>query len=176
MSDETKGVATAKAPAPSSAAYNAFVASADVRDIRLIKSEFSVSPEALEERHALRREHACDITQSHYDSDNKLLYAWVAASAACYWKRKRILSSKCQYLIVYTVNAEPDDAAVPVFIRRVARFAAYPYFRSHFAHLASQAGLEIPPLPVIKERRFFPPSLKQDESKKEGEVVGTGDA
>ena len=82
--------------------------------------------------------------------------AWISAEANCVKKRKKIISVKCRYLVVYEVDGAPDDLIIQAFSRRVARFAAYPYFRAHFAELVSQAGVYIPPLPIIKERKILP--------------------
>ena len=50
------------------------------------------------------------------------------------------------------------------FVNRVGNFAAYPYFRSHFAEITSQAGITIPPLPVMKEGKW-PISKEATEAK-----------
>jgi hypothetical protein len=145
----------AENPPIAPAVYNAFVATAQLREIRLIKSEFTLRPGGLEEQESWRYIHSCEINASDFDAESGLLMAFVSAEAYCLEKRKRVVSTKCRYLIIYTVDGEPEQAVVDAFSRRVARFAAYPYFRAHFAELMSQAGVAAPPLPIIKERRLL---------------------
>jgi len=142
------------------ALYNALVASAQLRDIRLVKSQFYLEPDGLGDPQNWQHTHSCEIETSHFDADKKLIWTWVTAEAACLYEKKRVVSAECRYLIVYKVDGEPEDLEVAAFAKRVARFAAYPYFRAHFAQLASQAGLELPPLPVIKEKRLLPKTEK----------------
>jgi len=155
---EAKAAPPAPTPAPAvePAAYNALVSSARLRDLRLVKSEFNLDPEGLEPDPTWKQVHSCELQQSHYDAENSLLVAWISAEANCLKKRKKILSVKCRYLVVYEVEGTPDDLIIQAFSKRVARFAAYPYFRAHFAELVSQAGVSIPPLPIIKERKVLP--------------------
>jgi hypothetical protein len=143
-------------PPVTPAAYNEFVARAVLREIRLIKSDFSLHPEALGDQKSWRHLQSCEIQESHYDASDNSLVMFVSAEAYCVNKRKRVISTKCRYMVAYSVDGKPDEAAVEAFARRVARFSAYPYFRAHFAQLMSQAGVEVPPLPIIKERRFIP--------------------
>jgi hypothetical protein len=152
----TKDAATTAAPL-TPAAYNAFVGAAILRDIRLIKSDFSLNEMALDVDLADGQMHqTCEIESAEYDTEVEMMAAWVVAEATCKKKSKKIAALRCQYLIMYDVQRNPEQGAVDAFARRVARFAAYPYFRAHFAEVCSQAGLRLPPLPVIKETRLIP--------------------
>jgi hypothetical protein len=146
----------APAAALEPAAYNALVNSARLRDLRLVKSEFNLDAEGLDPEPSWKQVHTCELQQSHYDAENGLLVAWIIAEANCLKKRKKIISVKCRYLVVFEVDGAPDELIIQAFSRRVARFAAYPYFRAHFAELVSQAGVFLPPLPIIKERKIMP--------------------
>jgi len=167
------------APSLSPAEYNKLVAAANLRDIRLVESSFAIAPDGLETRPELKLVHTCEIENAHADIADGLLVAIVAAAASAViagedrGSETELVSARCRYLIVYNIVGNPTEAAVDTFAKRVARFAAYPYFRAHFAELASQAGLMLPPLPVIKERRLIPevaqtptPSLPQQPQKK----------
>jgi len=172
MNTNAPTVPAQASPSVIPAEYNKLVATAQLREIRLVKSEFSLDAEALgAEQASWKHVHSCEIQQSHYDSDDDLLVAWVNAEASCIKKRKKIVSAKCRYLIIYHVDGKPDDAIVNAFAKRVARFAAYPYFRTHFAELASQAGLFLPPLPIIKERKILPSEERKQLTPTEGENV-----
>lgn len=135
------------------AAYNATVASAALRDIKLVQSEFFLDPEGLSDPSTWDLNRSCEIDNSYYDADNKFLIAWVDASATGTKDEKDVVSLKCRYVVFYKVDGQPDELVVTHFAKRVARFAVYPYFRAHFAGIAAQAGLHIPPLPIIREKR-----------------------
>ena len=136
-------------------AYNALVGSAELSAIRLIESDFALRLEGLGDEQSWRHAQSCEIQDARYDAENSLLTAFVSAVAHASLKRKHVISVKCRYVIYYRVEGELEEAAVVEFANRVARFTAYPYFRTHFAELMSQAGVYAPPLPIIKEKRFF---------------------
>lgn len=134
--------------------YSEAVESARLVSIRLIKSEFVVEPEALgRDRSSWKHGYDCKSTASSFDATRKLLTGLVVADASCKIGRKRIVWLKCRYLIAYSIDGAPTEEAATSFVRRVSVFAAYPYFRSHFSESCSQAGIALPPLPVLKEPR-----------------------
>lgn len=138
------------------AAYNALVAAARLRDIRLLKADFLLDPNGIENQEHWKLSQACEIQHAEYNAEAELLIAWIEAVATCKLKNKKAVSIRCRYIVVYDVQGHPESAAVNAFAARVARFAAYPYFRSHVAEVSSQAGLSLPPLPVIKEIKIIP--------------------
>ena len=143
-------------PSLTPAAYNALVAAARLRDIRLLKADFSLDPSGLENESDWKLSQTCEIIGADFDADAEMMVAWVAAEAVCKRKNKKVVNIRCKYMIVYDVQGQPEALAVSAFAKRVARFAAYPYFRAHVAEVGSQAGLRLPPLPVIKEMRLIP--------------------
>ena len=66
-----------------------------------------------------------------------------------------------RYLVANTVSGSPTEEAALSFVRRVAGFAAYPYFRSHFAEVCSQSGIVLPPLPIMKEPKRQIPKAEE---------------
>lgn len=150
------------------AAYNMLVAAARLRDIRLLKSEFTLDAESLHYKvDDWKMTYDCEIHHADYDRDSQLLIAFVQAEAFCKKKTKRILSARCRYVAVYDIHGEPEDDTVNAFANRVARFAVYPYFRAHFSETCSQAGLQLPPLPVIKETKLLQRLLSNDQKQVE---------
>jgi len=141
---------------PTPAAYNAFVATTTLQEVRLVKSDFALNPEGFLDEDGWVYAHACELDSSHYDSERDLLFAFLSAEAFATKKRKRLVSVKCRYVVVYSVSGKPEESVVDAFAKRVARFTAFPYFRAHFADLMSQAGMHVPPLPVLKETRPLP--------------------
>jgi hypothetical protein len=155
--DEKKGVATPQPrEAVSPTAYNTLVAAARLRDIRLLKSEFSLDPEGVDREDEWKLSQSCEIKGADFIPESNLLMTFIDASASCKIKNKKVIQVRSRYLVVYDLQGSPSEAAVDAFAKRVARFAAYPYFRAHVAEIGSQAGVRLPPLPMIKEVKVIP--------------------
>ncbi len=150
------------------AEYNQVVAAARLRDIRLIKSEFVIEADGLQFSSDWKLTHSCEIESVNLDQDRELLLVSIGAAASCKFRNKKVVSAKCRYLVAYDLNGAPEENVIQTFAKRVARFAAYPYFRSHFAEMSAQAGVHMPPLPVIKEVRLLPTATA--EARKEIET------
>lgn len=160
MSSGSSGAATAAHSKVSASQYSEAVDAAEIIDIRLIKSEFVVEPEGLSrERSQWKQSYDFQVRDVAFDGTRNLLNGLVVGDAVCKVGRKRIIGLKCRYLVAYVVSGSPTEAAAIAFVRRVAAFAAYPYFRSHFADVCSQSGIVLPPLPIMKEpkRLISPP-------------------
>ena len=144
--------AVARSPAERVAAYKKAVATAEMRNVRLIKSDFSMEGEGVsDDQKAWKRGYACDVAQTHFDAKRNLITGLVVADAWCRLARKKVISLKCRYIVAYDISGETDEAAAAQFVERVGKFAVYPYFRTHFSELTSQAGISLSPLPVLKE-------------------------
>lgn len=131
--------------------YSDAVGAAEMVSIRLIKSDFVVEPEGLgHDKSAWKRAYDCQVKNVSFDRTRRLLTGIVSADATCKLGRKRLISLKSSYLLVYSVEGEPTEAAAEIFVKRVGAFAAYPYFRAHFSDACSQAGITLPPLPILK--------------------------
>lgn len=160
MSSRPAGAAAAHGKVAASD-YSAAVDAAEIIDIRLIKSEFAVEPEGLgRERSQWKQSYDFQVRDVRFDGTRNLLTGLVIGDAVCKVGRKRIIGLKCRYLVAYAVTGAPTEAAAEIFVRRVAAFAAYPYFRAHFAEVCSQSGIVLPPLPIMKEpkRLISPPT------------------
>jgi len=132
--------------------YAQAVDSAHMRNIRLLKSDFLIEPESISgDRKAWKNGVGCRMSSSSYNQERKVLTALITANAYSKVGRKKIVSLKCEYAVAYDIQGAPDEAAVHRFAERVGTFAAYPYFRAHFATITAQAGISMPPLPVLKE-------------------------
>lgn len=148
---ETNAAANLKQAA---AAYEDAVETAELRDIRLISADFTASPEiALPEQSSWKYGYSCDVESVGYDGEAGVISAWIGATAFCRSGRKKILNVKGQYLIVWSVSHPVEQETAERFALMLGPFATYPYFRSHFSHIASQAGLSVPPLPIMKGAR-----------------------
>lgn len=148
----TKAVKIQGKPAEvSKAEYSSAVEAAQLRDIRLIGCAFNSSPEAFIKSEGCKYVYGCEVSDSFYDDEAKLLTGWVNCDATTKIGRRKIMSLKATYLVVYDIDGEPLEEAALKFVQHVGCFAVYPYFRAHFAEVSSQAGLRMPPLPIMKE-------------------------
>ncbi|MGZ8362879.1 MAG: hypothetical protein ACXW3D_03370 [Caulobacteraceae bacterium] len=135
-------------------AYSEVVDSARMRNIRLIKSDFLMDPEGMYPGSEWKSGFGCDVTETTFDLERGLLTGMIVGEAFCKIGRRKVVSLRCHYLVAYDISGTPDEAAALSFVARVGNFAAYPYFRAHFAELTTQAGLMLPPLPILKEGRY----------------------
>ena len=149
-------------PKVSTSDYSEAVEAATINNIRLIKSEFVVEPEGLgRDKSQWKQSYDFQVRDTRFDGTRNLLTALVVGDASCKVGRKRIVGLKARYLVAYTVSGSPTEAAALSFVRRVAGFADYPYFRSHFAEVCSQSGIVLPPLPIMKEPKRQIPKVTE---------------
>lgn len=147
-----KGGATSGAGVVSGDDYSGAVDAAELLTIRLIKSEFSALPEAYNrDQSNWKRSYAVEAEGVGFSASRDRMSGSVLAEALCRIGRKRVLALKCRYLVDYAITGAPTEGAAQSFFARVGVFAAYPYFRAHFAEVTSQAGILLGPLPVHKE-------------------------
>lgn len=134
--------------------YQVAVDTAQIRSVRLIKSVFDIQPEGFSpKREAWRQSYNCQVTRTYFDLSRKLLTGLVSAEAWCKVSRKKIISLKCDYLVAFDVGGNPTEEAAELFVKRLGAFSAFPYFRAHFAEVTSQAGIALPPLPIMRDLR-----------------------
>lgn len=146
--------AKSKVPTPTlskAGEYNNIVDAAELLDVKLIKSDFSVHPNFfVGGDHGSDFRYACDLISSHYDQATQRLIGEVALEAGSRSGRRWALRARAVYLVAYSVSGDPAEEAAFAYLERVGRFTAYPYFRSFFAGVCADAGAIVPPLPVLK--------------------------
>lgn len=133
--------------------YNRLVAHARVQAIRLINARFDIKPAALSGN---RRDWTYNVSNRlldwHCDNEALLLSGTWEYTASCVQGRRKLLTVMSKYLVTYRLSDVCNPEAGQEFYERVAKFAAYPYFRSTFAMLTQQSGIELHPLPVMSEQ------------------------
>jgi hypothetical protein len=133
-------------------AYNDLVDKAELIAIRLVSSTFKLEPDAYARREdSWKQSYGCELERSIFEEGEDFAFGYFDASATIKIANKKILTLKSKYIIFYDVNGAPSSLAVDEFIKRVGKFAVYPYFRAHFAEVCSQAGLNVQPLPIMRE-------------------------
>jgi hypothetical protein len=129
--------------------YNKLVASAELIDVKLIKTDFEVHSEFFAvDPDARSHRYNCEVGKVLVQDD--MLLGEIQMLAGCKIGRKWGLRAKATYLVAYVLNGDAPKQAATHYLEKVARFSAYPYFRAHFAALCQGAGAEVPPLPVLR--------------------------
>lgn len=140
------------------AAYNRLTGRAVLRSIRLADARFDMKPEALEHDFgSWKRSLSGELDDAYIDSERGIILGWLHFEVAFRHRRKRILLAAARYIVTYQVSDSCEEDIGRLFVERVGRVSAYPYFRAMVATLASQAGVQLPPLPMMS---LQPRSLK----------------
>lgn len=129
--------------------------SAQLRDIKLLGSEYSIKPEifeVLEDLENMNHGFSGECTQLFFDEEAGVAMGHFRWSAEVKSGRKKVLKLQTDYLVAYTGLADCDEGHVRFFLEKIGRFATYPYFRALFSHHSSESGLMLPPLPTLSER------------------------
>ena len=133
--------------------YRQVSVAASLRDIKLIKSEYSIKPEVYEALDDLENMGFFGEPTgfSFNDVQGVLLgnYQWTSEVKL---GRKKVLKFVSEYLIAYSGLNDFEEEYVRFYFEKVGRFATYPYFRSDFSHHVSSSGIFLPPLPSLNER------------------------
>jgi hypothetical protein len=139
-------------------AYNRLTGSAVLKGIRLVDVRFDMKPEALEhDFRGWKRTLIGELEDAYVDTERSIILGWLRFEVSFRYRRKRVLAASARYVVTYQVNGSCEEDIGRLFVERVGRVSAYPYFRVIIATLASQAGVQLPPLPMIS---LQPRSLK----------------
>ena len=141
-------------------AYNRIVVQSQLVGVRLVQSQFTISPEYFGYDEHPSQVHELAMGGDIIDVEtNKALggavgvfQLWVEARDKK--TRDTRMRIECSYLVEYSgldlSTKELDDAA-RLFVRRVGRFAAFPYARALASRYSDESGASLPPLPVLKD-------------------------
>ena len=89
-----------------------------------------------------------------YDRDRGLILGKYEWAVQVKHGRRNALKLVAEYLLVFggLKACTSDEDYVALYFDKIARFASYPYFRSHFAMCTANSGITLPPLPTLTER------------------------
>lgn len=140
------------------AAYNAVVATAELLTVRLIDLKFVAKAdyatlrdeEAEQGQRLSRREIDFSLAGESFVPDKSLLAGTVRGTITIRRGRKTLVNIAATYLVAYSDVAAVEPEHALAYLRRVGRFAVYPYFRSLVAVLSETGELALPTLPVLK--------------------------
>lgn len=131
--------------------YNAVVEAAELRDVRLVGSQFLVKPEYFldEDRNKFSVDRS--VEQIMFGPNEEFLIVPVSFGVSVKQGRKQVLSCSGEFLVVFSLEAKVHTAAARLFGSRIAMNTAYPYFRAYVASQSWISGAELPPLPIQKQ-------------------------
>ena len=134
--------------------YNDVAGAAELAQIMLVSSNFEVKPEfwkaKKEDSDKIKHIYDWDILQYDYDQKEGSAMSRIIFVIHLKYGRKIVLDINCSYLIIYKGIPDKHPEAVEMFMKRIGRFAAYPYFRTHVSQLSWESNTKLPILPTIR--------------------------
>ncbi|HCJ70987.1 hypothetical protein [Agrobacterium pusense] len=150
--------------------YGKVVDAADLDAVHLINMAFDVRPQYFSEKESVGFGYNIDVGTHQYDVDTGVALAFIdCAVTAGIDEDDPLLTFEGHYIVSYKLSEKCDPEAVETFLKRVAVFACYPYFRAMVANLDWAASTSIPPLPVHKEQKQV---AVVEKNKKKAELEG----
>ena len=131
-------------------AYNQVVGRTTLGSIRLTECRFDMKPDALSnDPDTWRKQITADPVEVITDLETNRLYGIFVFELSCRHKRKKVLTCSARFFVSFKVEGAFEAAVGELFVQRVGKVMAYPYFRSTVAQLVAQAAIDLPPLPML---------------------------
>ena len=150
--------------------YNKIVESAELEEIKLVKSSFFVTPEYFSEEIQDKRVFSIDkkVGEPSYLASSGQLIAGFDYAVEVKFEEKHLLQCEATYIVVFLVEGDFDEEALKYYARRTGRSASYPYFRQYAATQSWASGADLPLLPFLKTNPGKAP--KKAAGSKDGET------
>lgn len=133
--------------------YGRVVDAADLEAVTLVSMQFDARPDYYSHKKDVSLGYSIDVSDQKYDTKNGKAFAFIDCGVEGVLGDEVTLSFAGRYIVAYGLSEKCDKEAVETFLRRVAVFACYPYFRAIVANIDWAAATGIPPMPVHKERK-----------------------
>jgi hypothetical protein len=140
----------------SGAEYNAVAMGAQLRAINMLSSEFHVASDCVSALNDWKLSYDRRILSCSFDDELNFVAAIFQFEVLGKLGRRRALRCVADYGLYYSIPDGSTEAAAKGFCQNVGSFAAYPYFRTHVATMAANAGIMLPPLPAIASTAHIP--------------------
>ena len=136
--------------------YNEAVNSAELVDVKLISSSFKVEKEFFsEEGENSKFGFGPKTSKAGFDEEKNMVLGHIEFETSAKLGNKFIMRLQSTYFVAFSFEKKVDKDQAVKFFHRVGKFTSYPYFRNLFAQHVSEAQLELPPLPILKQRHTF---------------------
>lgn len=130
--------------------YNLAVASTELVEILLVRSEFEIKPEYHSEADNRKLSFSYDAKECHFFQQGMLVEYRFDAKVKS--GNRILLRAMADFHVIFKLTDDSiDQEAACAFAKHLSRFSAYPYFRQHVAALSSQSGAELPVMPIIRQ-------------------------
>jgi hypothetical protein len=154
---------TKKLKAASKNEYNEAVARAELIDLRLIGSSWSIDLSLLDEIEQLEKQiDQAIVGDPHFDKENGMLMGQVMCQLSIpsngaekgsendesEEELDKVVACNATYVVVFRVPQTLSINDATKFFASTSSFAVWPYFRTHVANLAAESRIELPPLPL----------------------------
>lgn len=141
------------APPSRTASYNDVVKASELSSVMLVRLEYAVDPEFFKSRQDCDLSFNVEVLGTEFDPESgqaSAIFQWTVEAKL---EEKSLLACSAGYVAAYN-NMQPDldPDAVRGFIQRFGRFATYPYFRAMVAHVTWASGVDLPVMPILRER------------------------
>lgn len=138
------------------AEYNNVALTAQLREIRLLKSGFVVEPDFYSFQDETHLSFGREVLSCSFDLEEGIVAAIFKYHVYAKHGRSKLLKCEAEYVVIYGIPHSAPEEAARGFCRNVGAFAAYPYFRTLVAQLTWGAGIALPPLPAIASTAHIP--------------------
>jgi hypothetical protein len=141
------------------AAYDEVAKAATLLDLRLVSSKFYAKPEYYvantqedaDGKPFLKRGFTWRHEALGYDPEGGILSGFFFWQITVRKGRSKLLDAEATYLVSYAKVPPVEDDPALAFLRKVGRFATYPYFRAYVAEMSWASSADLPTLPVLRE-------------------------
>lgn len=130
-------------------AYNYVATKSVLAAIQLVSSHFDVLPDFFRKNDKIKIDLCHNISGIDFHEKTDVVVGFFRYEIVAKVGRKHVMSARADFLAVYDLPENSSENEAKAFCARVGLFAAYPYFRSLFAHLSSVGNLDLPILPVL---------------------------
>ncbi len=131
--------------------YSKVVDASELEGVTLLGLNFEVNPRFFGERDDSELGYDIDVVEQKYEVEASKAVAFIECAVYANINDDRVFNCDAKYVVVYSLAEKCDPEAVKIFLKRVAVFACYPYFRAVVANLDWSAGTNLPPMPVHRE-------------------------
>lgn len=139
------------------AAYNKVVEDAELLDIRLTDFKFSVKPKyypAIEKEAdgnvRLSRSFDHEVVDIGRDAEMGTVGGRFVWSLKISEGKARLMTIDASFFVVYRSVPDVEQEHVEAYLRKVGRFATYPYFRNLVSQMSWESATDLPIMPVLK--------------------------
>lgn len=129
--------------------YNSIVSDANLASILLMESNFKLDTEYFSHKESAKFEYVDELVNHVYGANVGVASGEFKWTITVKKGNKNLAKLQATYLVLYDNLEDKNEAAVRLFVERVAKFACYPYFRSHVSNMSWASNAALPLLPVI---------------------------